>query len=57
MYKFCYYDDELKIYIDKASDKVSYLKQKIFCRKVLLFTLIVVLGIAIAILLFNKMLG
>ena len=55
--KFFYYDDELKIYIDKATGKVSYLERKTYCRKILLIVLMVTLGVLLAVMIVLKMFG
>ena len=45
MLKFFFYDEELKVFIDKATNKVQYLEHKVFIKKILMFTLIVLLAI------------
>ena len=43
--KFFYYDENLKVYIDKAKDKVTYLERKTYTKKIMLSVLIVVLAL------------
>lgn len=57
LHKLFFYDDELNVYIEKATDKVKYLERKVWQKKVLLFTLIVALGVIIAISLLMKLLN
>lgn len=40
-----YYDEDLKVYINKATNKVSYLESKTFTKKILLVSLVLLLGI------------
>jgi len=55
--KLYFYDEELKVYIDKATDKVSYLERKTYMKKILLASLVFLLAILVIVLLFLKMLG
>ena len=52
-----YYDEDLKVYIDKATNKVSYLERKTYVKKILLVILIVALGILLAALFVLKIFG
>ena len=52
-----YYDEDLKVYIDKATNKVSYLERKTYVKKILLVCLMVLLGILLAVSIVLKMFG
>ena len=55
--KFFFYDDELKVYIDRANAKVQYLERKVYIKKILLFILVVVLGLCAVTMLLLKMIN
>ena len=55
--KLFYFDEELSVYIDKATSKVSYLERKTYIKKVLLVVLVLLLGLTCVILLLLKMFG